>query len=172
MNTKNGIVAFGVALVLSVAFIGRVPLSAADTLKLSGCLVKGEGNDEGYLLVNVAGEPGLSSANEPAVPGTTGTSGMFTNVFYWLTKNGDLKPHVGHQIEIEGKREGDVKEGELKIDRKDSWTEIEVKSDGRQMKAQVPNASVVAGRTSDRKFDVLVRRVEVEKVRMLDAVCR
>src|SRR5262245_39015035 len=134
MKTRDGIVACGVAFMLTGAFFGRISLSAADTVKLSGCLVRGDGNDEGYLLVNVTGEPGLTSTNESAVPGTTGTSGMFANVFYWLTKNNDLKPHVGHQIEIEGKREGDVKDGELKIDRKDSWTEIEVKSDGRQMK--------------------------------------
>jgi hypothetical protein len=36
----------------------------------------------------------------------------------------------------------------------------------------VPNASVIAGRDADRKIDVLVKRVDVEKVRMLDAVCR
>lgn len=169
---RYGMIAFGVAILLEGGLMTTVPLAAADTLKLSGCLMRGEGDDEGYLLINVAGEPGLSAANESAVPGTTGTSGMFANVFYWLNKDNDLKPHVGHRIEIEGKREGDVKDGELKIERKDLWTEIEVKSDGRQMKAQVPNASVVAGQNADRKFNVLVRRVEVEKVRMVDAVCR
>ena len=145
---------------------------AVATLSLGTPGSQGEGDGAGYLLVNVAGEPGLSSANELAAPGATGTSGMFANVFYWLDKDDDLKPHVGHRVEIEGEREGDVKDGELKIERKDLWTEIEVKSVGRQMKAQVPNASVVAGRNADRKFDVLVRRVDVKKVRMVDAACR
>ena len=40
------------------------------------------------------------------------------------------------------------------------------------MKAQVPNSSIVAGANADRKIEVLVRRLEVEKVRMLDATCR
>ncbi len=40
------------------------------------------------------------------------------------------------------------------------------------MKAQVPNASIVAGPNTDRKLEVLVRRLDVEKVRMLDAACR
>jgi hypothetical protein len=166
------VVAFGAAVVLYGPPMTTVHLTAADIVKLSGCLIRGEGDGAGYLLVNVAGEPGLSSANESAAPGTTGTSGMFANVFYWLDNDDDLKRHIGHRVEIEGERTGDVKDGELKIDRKDLWTEIDVKSDGRQMKAQVPNASLVAGRNTDRKFDVLVRRVEVEKVRMVDAVCR
>jgi hypothetical protein len=169
---RCGMVAFGAAVVLYGPPMTTVHLTAADTVKLSGCLIQGEGDGAGYLLVNVAGEPGLSSANELAAPGATGTSGMFANVFYWLDKDDDLQPHVGHRVEIEGEREGDVKDGELKIERKDLWTEIEVKSVGRQMKAQVPNASVVAGRNADRKFDVLVRRVDVKKVRMVDAACR
>ena len=97
---------------------------------------------------------------------------MFANVFYWLDNDDSLKPHVGHRIEVEGEIEGDVKEGEIEIDRKDQWTEIEIESDGREMKAQVPNASIVAGPNADRKIDVLVKRLEVEKVRMLDATCR
>ena len=40
------------------------------------------------------------------------------------------------------------------------------------MKARVPNASIVAGANADRKMSVLVRRVDVDKVRMLDATCR
>ena len=40
------------------------------------------------------------------------------------------------------------------------------------MKAQVPNASIVAGPDPDRKVDVLVRRVDVDEVRMLSATCR
>lgn len=93
-------------------------------------------------------------------------------MFYWLDKDDDLRQHVGHRVEVEGEVKGELKEGELEIDRKDDWTEIEVKYGGREMKAKVPNASVIAGRDADRKIDVLVKRVDVEKVRMLDAVCR
>jgi hypothetical protein len=145
---------------------------AAESEKLTGCLIKGEGDGAGYLLVNVPSEPAPGGASRPASPGAIGTSGVFTNVLYWLDKNDDLREHVGRQVEIEGDVKGDVKEGELKIDRKDQWTEIEVKSDGQDMKARVPNASVVPGRDPDRKIDVLVKRVDVARVRMLDAVCR
>ncbi len=146
--------------------------STDDTKKLTGCLVKGQG-DGGYLLVNAPMEPASTTATQRAAePGTVGTAGVFANVFYWLKDDDDLRPHVGHRIEVEGEVEGDVKEGEIEIDRKDQWTEIEIESDGREMKAQVPNASIVAGPNADRKIEVLVRRLEVEKVRMLDATCR
>jgi hypothetical protein len=144
---------------------------AADSEKLTGCLIKGEGDGAGYLLVNVPAEP-ASTASRPASPGAIGTSGVYANVFYWLDKDDDLRQHVGHRVEVEGEVKGELKEGELEIDRKDDWTEIEVKYGGREMKAKVPNASVIAGRDADRKIDVLVKRVDVEKVRMLDAVCR
>ena len=45
------------------------------------------------------------------------------------------------EVEIRGDVKGDLKDGEIKLDRKDRWTELTVKSDGRTMKANVPNAS-------------------------------
>jgi len=150
-----------------------VPMKAADTTKLTGCLVRGDGDGAGYLLVNVPAEPTASNTTSAQVhPTTVGTSGTYANVFYWLDNDGDLEAHIGHSVEIEGEAKGDVKDGEMKIDRKDQWTEIEIKSDGRQMKAQVPNASMVAGPNADRKIDVLVKRVDVDKVRMLSATCK
>jgi hypothetical protein len=146
--------------------------AAADPIKLSGCLVKAERGD-GYLVINAPREPAATTPQEPtAVPGIVGTTGTFANIFYWLDKDDDLAPHIGHQVEIEGDLEGQLREGEIRIDRKDSWTEIDVRSGGREMKARVPNASVVAGPNADRKVEVLVRRVSVDKVRMIDATCR
>jgi len=160
------------ALMAGLLTVTTATASADETKKLTGCLVKGQG-DGGYLLVNAPMEPSSTPAPQRATePGTVGTAGVFANVFYWLKNDDDLRPHVGHRIEVEGEVEGDVKEGEIEIDRKDQWTEIEIESDGRKMKAQVPNASIVAGPNADRKIEVLVRRLEVEKVRMLDATCR
>jgi hypothetical protein len=141
-------------------------------VKLSGCLVQGEGND-GFLLINSPREPvsGTASSNT-AAPGSVGTTGVVANIFYWLDEDDDLKSHIGHRVEVEGDFKGDLREGEIKIDRKEQWTEVEIKSAGREMKARVPNASVIAGPDPDRKIDVLVRRVDVSKVRMLEASCR
>ena len=159
------------AVIAGVMAFGVQPMTAEISTKLTGCLVRGDGDGAGYLLVNVAAEPTVASSSQ-VLPTAIGTSGTYANVFYWLDNDGDLRAHVGHQVEIEGETEGDVKDGEMKIDRKDQWTEIEIHSDGRTMKAQVPNASIVASPNPDRKMEVLVRRVDVDKVRMLSATCR
>ena len=161
------------ALVAGMMMAATVPrVAAEDNVKLTGCLLKGEG-DAGYLLINVQdGPPSVSAGSGTVKPSSIGTSGAYANVFYWLDKDDKLKSNVGRLVEIEGDRKDAVKDGEIKIDRKDQWTEIEVRSDGRKMKAQVPNASIVAGPDPDRKVDVLVRRVDVDEVRMLSATCR
>ncbi|HUR33805.1 MAG TPA: hypothetical protein VM032_08415, partial [Vicinamibacterales bacterium] len=68
---------------------------------------------------------------------------------------------------------GDLADGEIKLNRKDAWTEMTVKSDGRTMKATVPNASLFPAPhdDKDRKVRVLVRKVDVGKVTMLSASC-
>jgi hypothetical protein len=147
--------------------------AAADKpVKLSGCLIRGEG-DDGYLLTNPQAEPSLASSARQVTPSGVGTSGDFATIFYWLDGHDDLGQHIGHRIEIEGELKGDVKEGEIKIVRKDNWTEMTVKADGREMTAQVPNMSIfpASNRDKERKGDILVRRVDVDRVRMLGASC-
>jgi hypothetical protein len=148
-------------------------LGGEEKIKLSGCLVKAEG-DDGYLITNLPSEPGASTADRNVSTSAIGTAGTFTTVFYWLRDDDDLKEHVGHRVEIEGELKGDIKEGEIEIDRKDDWTELEVKSGGDKMKARVPNAYVFAdaSRDKDRKISALVRRVDVDHVKMVSANCQ
>jgi hypothetical protein len=156
----------------------REPLAttsiAEDEIKLSGCLVRGEGDGAGYLLTNTTNDPAWQrSADANVAPSAVGTTGGFATIFYWLDDDDDLKKHVGHRVAIEGDLKSDLKDGEIELDRKAKWTELTVKSDGRTLKANVPHASVVTapGSNGDAKNDVLVRRVDVEQVRMLDARC-
>ena len=96
------------------------------------------------------------------------------SVFYWLDNNGDLKEHVGHQVEIDGELKGDLSDGQIKVDRKANWTEMEVKSDGRTFKARVPESLFIypaGARDSDPKVQVLVPKVDVRKVSMRAASC-
>jgi len=148
--------------------------SAPDkSVKLSGCLIRGEGNGSGYLLTNTPADPSLTSPSNQVKPSTIGTSGDYTTIFYWLDGNKDLEQHVGHRVDVEGDLKSAVKDGEIKTDRKDRWTELTVKADGRTMKAHVPNASVVpaADDSKDKKGHILVRRVDVDHVRMVSASC-
>ena len=141
---------------------------------LKGCLMKGEGDGAGYLLTNAPAEPDWQRSGDSKIqPSTVGTSGGFESVFYWLEGDDDLRTNIGHEVEVRGDIKGDLKDGEIKLDRKDKWTEMTVKSDGRTMKANVPNASMypAPNKDDDRKVRVLVRKVDVEHVKMLAASC-
>lgn len=147
----------------------------AAEIRLSGCLIRGEGDGAGYLLTNAPGDPAWLNPEDTRVsPSAVGTTGGFTTIFYWLDGSGDLKDHIGDRVEIEGDLQGALKDGEIKMERKDKWTEVRVKSDGRSMMARVPHTSVLPAPHDVRRHeaDVLVRRVNVEKVRMLGPSCQ
>ena len=146
--------------------------AADNRVKLSGCLIRGEG-DGGYLLANPPTEPWLGSPGKQVTPSVLGTSGDYATIFYWLDNHGDLRQHIGHKVEVEGDLKDDAKDGEIKTERKENWTEVTVKADGKTMKAQVPNTSMfpASDRDKTRKSSILVRRVDVERVRMLGATC-
>jgi hypothetical protein len=153
---------------------GSANRAADKRVKLSGCLIRGEGESAGYLLANPPSEPWLNSPGRQLTPSTLGTSGDYATIFYWLEGHGDLRSHIGHRVEVEGDLRGDVKDGEITTDRKDNWTDVTVKADGRTLKAHVPNTSIFPASNRDnkeRKSDILVRRVDVERVRMVAATC-
>jgi hypothetical protein len=160
-------------LVVTERVSARASRAADKSVKLSGCLIRGEGDGAGYLLANPPTEPWLSSAGKQVTPSVLGTSGDYATMFYWLDGHDELRQHVGHKVEVEGDLRDDVKDGEIKTERKENWTEVTIKADGRTMKAQVPNTSIfpASNRDKTRKSDILVRRVDVERVRMLGATC-
>ena len=159
--------------IVSVSVAASPGRAADKTVKLSGCLIRGEGDGAGYLLTNHPAEPSLSASDKQVTPSALGTSGNYATIFYWLDGDDDLKQHIGHRVEVEGDLKGDVKDGEIEVDRKDKWTDVTVKADGRTMKVQVPHTSIfpASNRDKERKGDILVRRVDVERVRMLGASC-
>jgi hypothetical protein len=162
------------ALLLAAAVISSGALNArttaAEDIRLSGCLVRGESG--GFLLTNGSNQPGWQRADQSVTPGAVGTTGSAATVFYWLRDDDDLKRHVGHRVEVTGELEGESADGQIKIDRKDDWTEIEIKADGDELKARLPHMSVVPVGDGDRRVPVVVRKVDVDKVTMLEASCR
>jgi hypothetical protein len=151
-------------------WLGAVsPAIAADDIKLSGCLVRGESG--GYLLTNGPGAPAWQRADPAITPGAVGTSGTFASIFYWLRDDDQLRPHVGHRVEIEGELKRQIEDGQIKIDRKDKWTEVEIKADGDTLKARVQHMSIVPVGDGDSKGPILVRRVDVDKIKMISANC-
>ena len=172
MNIKRATIA---SALLCTCIAGLAPRSAAaaEDVTLQGCLIKGDG-DGGYLLSNAPAEPAWQRSGDARIqPDAVGTSGGFESIFYWLDDDDALGENVGRRVEIVGEVEGELDDGEIELDRKENWTEMTVKSDGKRMKANVPNSSVAPppGDKGDRKLRVLVRKVDVEKVRMLGPTC-
>jgi hypothetical protein len=163
--------AISVSALLVILFAAAGAAAADDDIRLAGCLVRGQ-DGKGYLLTNLPGEVAWQRpGGATVVPGPVGTSGTVASVLYWLEKHDGLEDHVGHYVEIEGKSQGDLKDGQLKVTPKGDWTEVEVEADGRSLKARVPGSVLIVPDNDDRKLDVLVRRVEAQRVRMLAAVC-
>jgi hypothetical protein len=162
----------GCAVALAVSASSSLAADDDKLVTLSGCLIHG---DNGYLMTNIPGEPAYQRADAGKIePGPVGTSGSGATIFYWLDDDHDLAKHVGHQVEVQGELKGDVKPGEIKIDRKAKWTSVEIKSQGRTLKADVPESLFVVSRrgvTDDDKVNILVRRVDPKHVRMLGATC-
>jgi hypothetical protein len=157
------------ACIVLLATIGAA--AADDEIRLSGCLVRGQ-DGEGYLVTNVPGEAAWQRpADATVVPGPVGTSGTISSILYWLERRDGLDKHVGHYVEIEGKLKGDLQEGQIKVTPKNQWTEVEVEAGEKSLKAQVPRSVLIIPEKGEQKLDVLVRRVEPQRVRMLAAVC-
>src|SRR5262245_23877474 len=143
--------------------------SGGENFRLSGCLVRGETG--GDRLTHGANQPSWQRADHSVTPGAVGTTGSVATIFYWLRDDDDLKPHVGHRVEVTGQLKGEGAEGQIKIDRKDKWTEVEIKADGDTMKARLHHMSVVPVGDGDRQVPVVVRKVDVDKVSMVAANC-
>ena len=91
-------------------FVSARGAAAADDIRLSGCLVRGQ-DGKGYLITNVPGDAAWQRPGDAIVaPGPVGTSGTVASVLYWLEKKDDLEDHVGHYVEIEGKLQGDAED--------------------------------------------------------------
>ena len=166
--TKTFHLAFGAA-ACALALAATPAMADDHDITLSGCLVQANDGD-GYLVTNAPAEPAMvGTSGRDVAPNAFGSDGRFASVLYWLDDDNDLKPHVGHRVEVQGELKGDVKEGELKVDHKDKWTELEIKADGKTLHANVPHTSVVTSK--DAKAPIMVRRVDVEKVKMLGATC-
>jgi hypothetical protein len=160
-------ITWAIALAVVVAARG----AAADEIRLSGCLVRGQDGD-GYLMTNIPGDAAWQRPGDAIVaPGPVGTSGTVASILYWLEKKNGLEEHVGHYVEIEGKLQGDLQDGHIKVTPKEQWTDVEVEAGGKSLKAQVPRSVLIIPDKGDSKFDVLVRRVEAQRVRMLAAAC-
>jgi hypothetical protein len=87
---------------------------------------------------------------------------------------------AGRRVEVRGELKGDLKKGEMKVDRDGDQVKLEVKADGKTIKTKLPvdtfdqpyGAVGTSGAPDhDRKFDVVVRKLEVKDARIVDGTC-
>jgi hypothetical protein len=177
-----------VAMMLSPAIVAESAATRAnDKVKITGCVIRT--NDQGSggnrsLVVWSGGDVVFANAVvefEPAsdskeIARVVGTSGGGVPIFYWLDDDDDLGKHVGELVELKGELDEDFEHGEIKFDRKGDFTEIEFEVDGKDVKARVPTTMLTSADDKesdkdDRKYNIVVRKVDVDDVKMLSASC-
>ncbi|MGH9146795.1 MAG: hypothetical protein ACRD1Q_08810 [Vicinamibacterales bacterium] len=181
------VTALAATLLSPAAIADTAAARANDKVKITGCVIRT--NDQGSggnrsLVVWSGGDVVFSNAIvefEPAseskeVARVIGTSGGGIPIFYWLDDDDDLGKHVGQSVELTGEVDENFEQGEMKFERKGEFTEIEFEADGKEVKARVPtamltNANDKESDKDDRKYNIVVRRVDVDDVKMLSASC-
>ena len=132
------------------------------TITITGCVIKGD--DGGFLLTDPVDAAHHSVTAKPA------------RVLYWLDDDDDLKGHAGHKVAITGAIEGDIKKGEIEVEREDGHVKLEVKSGDRKIVARFSDVPAAIGTSGvgdkDVELDYIVRKVDVKSVRMLADNCR
>jgi hypothetical protein len=132
-----------------------------DDITLRGCVGRAQAGSlsAAPMLVWTRGDIMLTNAT------ALGAAQSVDRVFYWLDDDEDLAKHVGQEIEVKGDL-GDFKKGEVDIDRKGDFTEIELKIGNKTEKARVPTALLGTPR-GEGEFDIVTRKIDVDKVQVL-----
>jgi hypothetical protein len=191
------LIAFSMAFALAP---GRTKVVHADTddVSLTGCVVQGNDGDKGYLLTNVlpasidlstrdAAEDNQAGGDRTAAGTLPGSS----SVIYWLDdleQDDELPTYAGKRVEVRGELEGDIKKGEMEVERDGDWVKIEIKAAGRSVKTRIPYASVMPNPTNtgavgtsgtstgmkddqEIELNINVRKLDVKDVKMVSGSC-
>lgn len=147
-----------------------------------GCAVKGDGDGDGFLLVNtvqrttvgaIAPSPGGVTVSE-----TTTTALKPSRVLYWLDDDDDaVEKFMGQTVEVSGELEGDVERGEIKAEREDGMIELEIDAAGRKATVKVPDVPSAVGTGAtvtdrERELPYLVQKLDVKSARALSPTCQ
>jgi hypothetical protein len=161
------------ALALACTVVDTAQAAAADdAITITGCVARTAPTVPGErsLLVWSRGNVMLTAATARVDAGPVGTSGRESSrILYWIDDEDDLAKYAGQHVEIVGEVNDELEKGEIEIDRKDDYTEIEFEWDGKDVTARVPTWMI----GDDDDFEVVVRRVDVETVRVVTGgTCR
>jgi hypothetical protein len=158
-------------------------LSAGQNEKvtLTGCAVKGDGDGDGFLLANAV-EQTTRTTTTPDAAGSTVSSTTTkqmkpARILYWLDDDDDeVEKLMGQLVEVTGEVEGDVKRGEIEVERENGMIELEIKADGRKANVKlpdVPSAIGTSGSVKDHEAELpyMVRTLDVKSAKSLAPTC-
>jgi hypothetical protein len=168
-----------------LAGTGTAEVKAADgqeKVTLTGCAVQGNGDGDGFLLANSVEQTTRTTTTPTAagstVSSTTTSEMKSARILYWLDDDDDeVAKLMGQLIEVTGEVEGDVKRGEIEVERESGMIELEIKADGRKANvklADVPSAIGTSGSVRDREVELpyVVRKLDVKSAKSLAPSCR
>jgi hypothetical protein len=164
---------------------GTTPLlagGAQEKVTLTGCAVRGNGDGDGFLLAN-ATEQVTRTTTTPDATGSTVNSTTTremkpARILYWLDDDDDVvEKFMGQLVEVTGEVEGDVKRGEVEVERENGMIELEIKADGRKANVKlpdVPSAVGTSGSVKDREIELpyTVRKLDVKSAKSIAGSCQ
>lgn len=184
MNPKSisGIAAAAIMFTALTVPAKTYVLDQDKTVTLIGCAVRGDGDDDGFLLVNNVERTTVGAiSSSPAgvtVSETTTTALKPARMLFWLDDDDDVvEKFAGHMVEVTGEIEGDVKTGEIKAERENGMIELEIDAAGRKATVKVPDVPSAIGSgnaVSDREKEIpyFVQKLDVKTARSLATNCR
>ena len=174
-----------VAAVLTVG-AGAESVTAAgaqDKVTLTGCAVKGSGDGDGFLLANAVEQTTRTTVTPDAAGSTVSSTSARemkpARMLYWLDDDDDVvEKMTGQLVEITGEVEGDIKRGEIEVERENGMIELEIKAeDGRKANvrlADVPSAVGTSGsvKDSEQELPYMVRKLDVKSAKSIAPTCQ
>lgn len=146
-----------------------------DQFVITGCVMRSQDArtaEPHSMMVWSEGDVYLSSPSVRVKPSETarpiGTSGAPGTVFYWLDDENDFAKYAGQRVEIVGELSDEIDRGEIEMEVRGEFTEVEFDAGDRQAKARIPTSwfgPTVRGK--DLEADIVFRSVDVEKVNPL-----
>ena len=175
---------FGVMALTAVLAANGVAQGAAaaaqEKVTLTGCAVRGDGDGDGFLLANTVEQTTRTSptASGSTVSSSTSSEMKPARILYWLDDDDDEVANLmGQLIEVTGEVEGDVKRGEIQVERENGMIELEIKADGRKANvklADVPSAIGTSGSVKDGEVELpyVVRKLDVKSAKSIAPTCK
>ena len=173
----------GLALAASGSTVQLTAAQQNEKVTLTGCAVKGDGDGDGFLLANAV-EQTTRTTTTPDAAGSTVSSTTTkemkpARILYWLDDDDhEVEKLMGQLVEVTGEVEGDIKRGEIEVERENGMIELEIKAaDGRTANvklADVPSAIGTAGSVKDAEVELpyVVRKLDVKSARSIAPTCQ